>query len=305
MLSDSLLDMSMSRYAEELANIDFTNPEDIFYFSARSSSEEQDDCYITHYSAPLDYSKLPRKLTAEPSVKLSDLQSMANCSYNNYREVEYQQIKIQCTNCGSGFIYPNQQTDSCVGEQLYYCPNCKTCFFRQTNSTPADHVPCHQTDKMHCCVCGQVYQDLTRFIFHCQSHDESEYHKVCTNKKLVTSQPHTAVGPPDLVAIPTNEAISISHAGDNLITEEANITIVSNSIYSSKSTVPLVNYSTVSPLLLHSSSYLPSYDNRMVYHNQIVYHNQMALQQSYNNMCWWQHPRASKYHIGRVYVHNT
>ena len=133
MLSDSLLDMSMSKYAEELANINFTNPEDIFDFSARPS---------THYSAPVDYSKLHHKLIAEPSVKLSDLLSMAN------RETEYQQIKIHCTNCRSGFIYPDQQTDSCAGEKLYYCTNCKTCFFRQTDPTPADHVPYDQEAKI-------------------------------------------------------------------------------------------------------------------------------------------------------------
>ena len=48
-----MLDILMSRYAEESGNINFTNPEDISNFSAKPSSEEQDDCYITHYSAPL------------------------------------------------------------------------------------------------------------------------------------------------------------------------------------------------------------------------------------------------------------
>jgi len=59
--------MSKSRYSEELANIDFTNPEDIFDFSAKPSSDEQ-DCFITHYIADLKCNKLPRKLTVEPCV---------------------------------------------------------------------------------------------------------------------------------------------------------------------------------------------------------------------------------------------
>jgi len=33
--------MSMSGYSEECANIDFANPEDIFDFSARPSSDER------------------------------------------------------------------------------------------------------------------------------------------------------------------------------------------------------------------------------------------------------------------------
>ncbi|XP_065887565.1 uncharacterized protein [Dysidea avara] len=272
--------MSMSKYAEELENIDFTNPEDIFDFSARPSSEEQDDCYITHYSTPLDYSKLPRKLIAEPSVKLSDLQSMAKYSYNNYTEVDHQQIKIQCTNCGSGFICPNQH----AGEQLYYCPNCQVSFSQQKGPTPADHMPCHQTDKMHCCICGQVYQDLARFIYHCQSHDESEYHKVCT-KKPVASQPHTAEGPPAPLAIPRNDIIESSNNGDDAVNDEANILIVNNPIYFPSSTFPLANYRTVSPLSLHSSSYyLPSRNNQVVYYNHMCHHNQMALRQHYLNM---------------------
>jgi len=47
----------MGRYSEELANIDFTNPEDIFDFSARPSSDEQ-DYFTTHYIAALKYKKL-------------------------------------------------------------------------------------------------------------------------------------------------------------------------------------------------------------------------------------------------------
>ena len=278
--------MSMSKYAEELVNIDFTNPEDIFDFSAVPSSEEQDDCYITHYFAPLDYSKLPRKLIAEPSVKLSDLQSMTNHSYNNYREVE---IKIHCTNCGNGSIYPNQH----AGEQLYYCPNCQVSFSQQKDPTPADHVPCHQTDKMHCCVCGQVYQDLARFIYHCQSHDESEYHKVCANKKPVTSQPHTAEGPPALVAIPRNDIIESSNNGDDAAYDEANIVIANNPIYSPSSTFPLANYRTVSPLLPHSSSYcLSNCNNQVVYYNQMLHRNQMTLHQHYLNM--WLHQSTNR-----------
>jgi len=268
----------MSRYDDKLANIDFSNPEDIFDYSSRLSSEEENDCYITHYSAPLDYSKVPRKLIAEPYMKLSDLQSITNCSYNNYREV------VHCAHCGNGFIYPTQQNNS-TGEQIYYCPNCQVNFSRHTVPTQAEHVPCHQTDKMHCCVCGQAYQDLARFIYHCQSHDESEYHKVCTNKQPVTSQPQNTVGPPPLVAIPTNESMQFSNNGGY---DEANITIVNNPIYSSNAVFPLVNYNTVSLLLPHSSSYcLSSHDNQIVYprsyclsshDNQMVYHSQMALQ---------------------------
>jgi len=266
-----LLDMSVSRYDEELVNIDFSNPEDIFDFSAKSSSEEENDCYITHYSAPLNYSKLPRKLIAEPCVKLSELQSMTNCSYNNHREVEYQQVKIHCAHCGSGFFYPNQQN---AREQLYYCPNCQANFCRRTDCTPANHVPCHRTEKMHCCVCGQVYQDLARFIYHCQSHDESEYLKVCANKNPVTSQPRTAVGPPALVAIPAND----SNTGENPAYGEANILIMNDPIYS---TLPLVNHSTVSLLSL----------KQVVYYNQ-MYHNQMSLHQHYLNM--WLHQSTNR-----------
>jgi len=73
--------MSMSGSFEELANKDFINPEDIFDLSARSSSDEQ-DCFITHYTAALKYSKLPCNLTAEPCVRLSDLQAI-----NDYKKL--------------------------------------------------------------------------------------------------------------------------------------------------------------------------------------------------------------------------
>ena len=76
------------------------------------------------------------------------------------------------------------------------------------DNTSSDCAPCHQTDKMHCCVCGQVYQDLARFIYHCQSHDEREYHKVCANKQ---PEPHTAVGPPALLAIPIEMNFLMMH----------------------------------------------------------------------------------------------
>jgi len=270
--------MSMSKYAKELANIDFSNPEDIFDFSARLLSEEEDDCYITHYSTPLDYSKLPRKLIAEPCVKLSDLQSMTNCSNNNYREAECHKVKIHCTRCGSGFIYPNQQN---AGEQLFYCPKCRGNFSRQIAPAPADHVPCHQTEKMHCCVCGQVFEDLARFIYHCQSHDEREYHKVC-------AQPHIAVEPPPLVAVPTNESNECINSGKkNPANDEADILIIKNPIYSPSSTLPLVNHSTVSPFSFSSTGYF-SPSHQMVYYNQMLHYNQMALHQRYLKMQLYQ-----------------
>ena len=33
----------------------------------------------------------------------------------------------------------------------------KQVFSKQADRTNSDHVPCHQTNKMHCRVCGQVY----------------------------------------------------------------------------------------------------------------------------------------------------
>ena len=261
--------MSESKYSEELANKDFTNPEDIFDFSARPLSDEQ-DCFITHYSAALDYSRLPRKLTAEPCVRLSDLQEM-----NGYKKANHQHVKIDCANCGSGFIYPSQSADCHAGKKLYYCPNCKRSFSRQADHTSSDHVPCHLTDKMHCCVCGQVYQDLARFIFHCQSHDEKEYHKVCANKQ---PEPHTAVGPPALLAIPRNEFSndSISHAND-----EVNILIENNPIYSRNSMFSMADYSTDSPLPIYSCNVPPNYSNQIVYYNRMLDHN---LHQHYLKM---------------------
>ena len=133
---------------------------------------------------------------------------------------------------------------------------------------------------MHCCVCGQVYQDLARFIYHCQSHDESEYLKVCTSKRRVKCQPHAVVGPPPLMAIPTNEFLESTNNGDNPVNDEANIIILNNPIYSSNSTFPFACYNTVSLLSLHSSNCcLPSYGN------QVVHHNQMPVQHSHYNMC--------------------
>jgi len=120
--------MSESRYSEELANKDFTNPESIFELSVRLSSDEQ-DCFITHYTAALKYNKLPRKLTAEPCVRLSDLQAMSD-----YKNANHQHVIIDCANCGSGFIYPSQPADCHAGKKLYYCPNCKTSFFKTSRS---------------------------------------------------------------------------------------------------------------------------------------------------------------------------
>ena len=247
--------MSVSGYSEQLANIDFTNPEDIFDFSARPSSDKQAS-FITQYTAALKYSKLPRKLTAEPCVRLSDLQAM-----NDYKNANHQHMRLDCANCGSGFIYPNQPADGHGIKKLYYCPNCKTSFSRQADRTRFHHVPCHQTDKLHCCVCGQVYQDLARFIYHCQSHDEREYHKVCANKQ---PDPHTAVGPPALLAISRNK---LSNDGVDHIDDEANIFIEKNPIYSHNFMFSFTDYSTDSPLPFHSAS---NYSNRIIYYNQIA-----------------------------------
>jgi len=93
----------MNGYSEELANIDFTNPEDIFDFSTKPSLDEQ-DCFITHYAAALDYGKPPHKLTAEPCVRLSDLQVI-----NDYKKANQQHMRLDCANCGSG--YPSQPAD--------------------------------------------------------------------------------------------------------------------------------------------------------------------------------------------------
>ena len=96
---------------------------------------------------------------------------------------------------------------------------------------------------MHCYLWSGL-PGLARFIYHCQSHDESEYHKVCANKKPITSQPHTAEGPPVLWLF--LEMTSLE-PGDYPITEEANMSIVSNPIYSPNSSYIFID--TISPLL--------------------------------------------------------
>ena len=259
----------MSENLEEFASKDFTNPEDIFDFSARPSLDEQ-DCFITHYIAALNYSKLPRKLTAEPCVRLSDLQAM-----NDYKNTNQQHVRIDCANCGSGFIYPSQPAECHAGKKLYYCPNCKASFSRQADRTCSHHVPCHQTDKLHCCICGQVYQDLARFIYHCQSHDEREYHKVCANKQ---TEPHTAVAPPALLAIPRNE---FSNDGVGYASDEVNILIENNPIYSPNSVFSMADYSTDSQLPLYSYNVPPNHSNQIVDYNRMLDHN---LHQHYLKM---------------------
>ena len=121
-------------------------------------------------------------------------------------------------------------------------------FSKQADHTISDHVPCHRTDKLLCCVCGQAYQDLARFIYHCQSHDEREYHKVCASEQ---AEPHIAVGPPALLAIPRNEFSDDDNGHAN---DEVNILIENNPIYSR---------------------------NQIAYHNQMLDHN---LCQHYLNM---------------------
>jgi len=39
----------------------------------------------------------------------------------------------------------------------------------------SSHSVSSQGQNHHCCICGEVYHDLTRFAYHYSSHDEKEY----------------------------------------------------------------------------------------------------------------------------------
>ena len=113
---------------------------------------------------------------------------------------------------------------------------------------------------MHCCICGQVYQDLARFIFHCQSHDEREYHKVCANKQ---PELHTAVGPPVLLAAPR---IKFSKDGIGHANDEVNIVSENNPIYSPNYMFSMADYSTDCQLPLFSYNVPPNHSSQIIYY---------------------------------------
>ena len=171
--------------------IDFENVEDILDFSVHPLSEAPDS--NKQYST-----KLHRKMTAEKPVTLLDLKPKID-NYVNDKEVTSKEgceaelktkRKFQCIYCGSKFVRSThlyRHFRIHTGAKPYICPICRKHFSRIDYMSA--HILCHRREKTHnCCVCGEVYHDLTRFAYHCRTHDDSEYMRLEVGREHVEVQ---------------------------------------------------------------------------------------------------------------------
>ena len=165
--------------------VDFDNIEDILDFSLDSPTEAS--------NGNSDKKRPPRlrKMTAQEPIKLLELKPIIDNfvhddEYNNPEDdVDYEnetrtKRRFQCIVCGSKFkrsTHLHRHMRLHTGAKPYACCVCRKRFSRSDYKSAHEHS--HRTGKIHCCcVCGEVFFDLTRFAYHCRSHDDSEYIRV-------------------------------------------------------------------------------------------------------------------------------
>ena len=224
--------------------IDFENVEDILDFSVHSPSATPDN--DKQYS-----SKLHRKMTAEKPVKLLDLKPKID-NYVNDGEVISEEShetelkakkRFQCIYCGSKFVRSThlyRHLRIHTGAKPYVCPICRKRFSRSDYMSA--HVSCHRREKTHkCCVCGEVYHDLTRFAYHCRTHDDSEYMRleICREHVEVQTAEKEITAAACKKEIEESCCITIERV-DNSTTEEC-IECVENPLYLLHRPVIMIN----------------------------------------------------------------
>ena len=166
--------------------IDFENVEDILDFSVQPSSETA------------NRKKQHKKMVATDPVRLLELKPKIDNYVNDEEQISEKheasqeaelksKRRYQCIYCSSKFIRSThlyRHLRIHTGAKPYVCPICRKRFSRSDYKSA--HVLSHRRKKVHyCCVCGKAYFDLTRFAYHCHTHDDSEYIRLTTGKKQV------------------------------------------------------------------------------------------------------------------------
>lgn len=214
--------------------IDLENVEDILDFSVQPSSE----------TTNRKKKKQRKKMIATDPVKLLKLKPKIDSYVNDVGQItENHKVSIetelknkrrfQCIYCGSKFVrstHLQRHLRIHTGAKPYVCPVCRKRFSRSEYKSV--HVLRHRRDRVHyCCVCGKAYFDLTRFAYHCSTHDDSEYIKLAMGSKE-----HGLLKVEDeITAAAFREEIeeifcNIIEKVDNSTTEEC-ITYVENPLY--------------------------------------------------------------------------
>ena len=161
------------------SHIDFSNPENIFDFSAPYSSRTT----TSPPNTPTLQMREGRRLIAQPPMNMCDV-------LNSPEYKKEAEKKFPCDICGRRFarsshMRRHQRIHS--GEKPYSCHICKRPFAR--SDYVESHILSHRRNKVHSCfVCGEVYHDLARFSNHCQSHSDSEYLKAARIKEAIKSR---------------------------------------------------------------------------------------------------------------------
>ena len=218
--------------------IDFDNVEDILDFSVQPLSETA------------NRKKQRRKMIATEPIKLLELipniDNYVNDGGKNHEAAHETELKnkrrFQCIYCGTKFIrstHLHRHLRIHTGAKPYACPICRIRFSRSDYLSA--HVLRHRREKVHyCCVCGKTYFDLTRFAYHCCTHDDSEY------IKLAMSKEHELLKVEDEITVTAfreeiEEIFCITiEKVDNSTTEEC-ITYVENPLYSSHHPIITIN----------------------------------------------------------------
>jgi len=227
---------------ETLLNIDFDNVEDILDFSAHSLSETGNSENLEKRPPQL------RKMVAEKPIKLLELKPIidhfVDCNEKNRR--------FQCIFCGDQFIRSThlyRHLRIHTGVKPYSCHICRKRFSRKDYLSA--HILCHRKDKVHhCFICGEVYHDLTRFAYHCSSHDEKEYTRKETNESHCERQVQI-VGKKILASTFAKQLESTSCVMIEKIdnsTDEEHIVCVKNPIYPSHHQAISINNNDVTSL---------------------------------------------------------
>ena len=221
----------------DYGNIDFTNPENIFDFSAGPISKKKTITLSLN-------GKQRRKLRAKPCILLSELEIMPP---DENGEVKIREKTFECKLCGDKFYRSTHLTRHMrvhTGEKPYSCHICKRRFARCDYKQA--HVYTHRRDKVHSCpICGEVYHDLTSYADHCGSHPDSEYLQLCkqeealkAERKIAAKNLKSSTTDQPVIAATVKELASstASHIENN---EEDDISIIPNPMYSFNCELPL------------------------------------------------------------------
>jgi len=181
----NLLSSLPSRKEESYLQIDLTNPENIFDFSARPISKPVSAA--PESSLCLQIVKPPQKLS-DLTAKSNDIQIFDRKDGKNKKR------RFLCDQCGKLFFFSahlKQHKLVHTGERPYCCRVCNKQF--QRSDYVLIHLKHHKRELVHnCCVCNMTYYNWNEFVTHCLSHDISEYQniteKTSTTKTLLVEK---------------------------------------------------------------------------------------------------------------------